>query len=50
MANQTATARAHPLDGPRVVIAPQALKGSLDAPAVAGAIAEGVRRVAPGVR
>lgn len=40
----------HPLDGRKVVIAPQALKGSLDAFATGVAIADGVRRVAPSAR
>lgn len=39
---------ANALDGLKIVIAPQALKGSLDAVAVGAAIAEGARRVAPG--
>ena len=43
-----AMANANALDGLKIVIAPQALKGSLDAVAVGAAIAEGVRRVAPG--
>lgn len=38
------------LDGLHLVIAPQSLKGSLDAPEVGAAIAAGVRRVAPGAR
>ena len=50
MAKQAANARASALDGWRVVIAPQALKGSLDAPEVAEAIAEGVRRAVPQAR
>lgn len=36
------------LDGLKIVIAPQSLKGSLDAVAVGAAIAEGARRAAPG--
>lgn len=36
------------LDGLSVLIAPQALKGSLTAPEVGAAIAEGTRRAAPG--
>ncbi len=39
---------ANALDGMKVLIAPQALKGSLDAIAVGAAIAEGVHRAAPG--
>ncbi len=39
---------ANALDGLNIVIAPQALKGSLDAVAVGEAIVEGARRVAPG--
>lgn len=38
------------LDGLRLVIAPQSLKGSLDATEVGAAIAAGVRRVAPAAR
>src|SRR5579859_5392156 len=42
-------ANANALDGLKIVIAPQALKGSLDAVAVGAAIAEGARRLAPGL-
>jgi glycerate kinase len=40
---------ANALDGLKIIIAPQALKGSLDAVAVGEAIAEGARRVSPGL-